>query len=200
MTGCGERPPETEGTPDPEKVDVPAGDKERVGRAQRGRTTRSPAQLAQPACRGRDAGSHVTSQLRGERAYSVLLAYRWPGFILPGLRPARPALSDSALFGSALADPADPRLGGRIRRPVLAVAPGPARAVLVMLLTAGHADHASIVLFRLADGAVTPRIPESAGRAGQAAFARRIRRRRSAARSSSLSPPQVPYFSGRPTA
>ena len=35
---------------------------------------------------------------------------------------------------------------------------------------------------------------------GQAAFARRIRRRRSAERSSSLSPPQVPYFSGRLTA
>jgi hypothetical protein len=31
-------------------------------------------------------------------------------------------------------------------------------------------------------------------------FARRIRRRRSAERSSSLSPPQVPYFSGRLTA
>jgi putative phosphoribosyl transferase len=35
---------------------------------------------------------------------------------------------------------------------------------------------------------------------GYAALARRIRRRRSAERSSSLSPPQVPYFSGRETA
>jgi hypothetical protein len=37
---------------------------------------------------------------------------------------------------------------------------------------------------------------------GQAAFvfARRIRRRRSAERSSSFSPPQVPYFSGLLTA
>ncbi|MBV9092259.1 MAG: phosphoribosyltransferase [Streptosporangiaceae bacterium] len=34
----------------------------------------------------------------------------------------------------------------------------------------------------------------------QAAFARRMRRRRSAARSSSFSPPHVPYFSGRETA
>ena len=34
----------------------------------------------------------------------------------------------------------------------------------------------------------------------QAAFARRIRRRRSAERSSSFRPPQVPYFSGRATA
>jgi hypothetical protein len=38
------------------------------------------------------------------------------------------------------------------------------------------------------------------GPAGQAALARRIRRRRSADRSSSFSPPQVPYFSGRLTA
>src|ERR1700721_1110578 len=38
-------------------------------------------------------------------------------------------------------------------------------------------------------------------RAGsQAAFARRIRRRRSAERSSSFRPPQEPYFSGRETA
>jgi hypothetical protein len=41
---------------------------------------------------------------------------------------------------------------------------------------------------------------ERVAEAGQAAFARRIRRRRSAERSSSLSPPQVPYFSGRLTA
>ena len=34
----------------------------------------------------------------------------------------------------------------------------------------------------------------------QAALARRIRRRRSAERSSSFRPPQVPYFSGRATA
>jgi hypothetical protein len=37
-------------------------------------------------------------------------------------------------------------------------------------------------------------------RKGQAALARRILRRRSAERSSSFSPPQVPYFSGRATA
>lgn len=35
------------------------------------------------------------------------------------------------------------------------------------------------------------------GRSGQAALARRIRRRRSDARSSSFKPPHVPYFSGR---
>lgn len=42
--------------------------------------------------------------------------------------------------------------------------------------------------------------PSSDGCYPQAAFARRIRRRRSAERSSSFSPPHVPYFSGRDTA
>ena len=41
---------------------------------------------------------------------------------------------------------------------------------------------------------------EQAGAPDQAALARRIRRRRSAERSSSFRPPQVPYFSGRATA
>jgi hypothetical protein len=42
-------------------------------------------------------------------------------------------------------------------------------------------------------------LPEEPGQdqPGQAALARRIRRRRSEARSSSFRPPQVPYFSGR---
>ncbi len=96
---------------------MPAGDEQRVSRAQQYRTALSPTR------RGRDAGSHVTSQLRGMRAYSIPAA-------------------------SALPDPADSRLGSRIRLPVLAITPGPARAVLVMLLAAGQADHASIVPFR----------------------------------------------------
>ena len=45
------------------------------------------------------------------------------------------------------------------------------------------------------------RYPEAAERMSpQAALARRIRRRRSAERSSSFRPPQVPYFSGRVSA
>jgi hypothetical protein len=42
--------------------------------------------------------------------------------------------------------------------------------------------------------------PGFRGPLDQAALARRMRRRRSAERSSSFSPPQVPYFSGRETA
>jgi hypothetical protein len=82
----------------------------------------------------------------------------------------------------ALADPAQLRLGRWLRRLVLTIAPGAARAPLVLLDSAVRAHHE--------DG----RAP------AQAALARRIRRRRSDERSSSFRPPQVPYFSGLLTA
>ena len=85
----------------------------------------------------------------------------------------------------------------------------------VVLLSAGRADHVFYCPRRpVAAGAAAGlrrerpplerrwaglrRRPRPA--AGQAALARRIRRRRSADRSSSFSPPHVPYFSGRLTA
>ena len=105
---------------------------------------------------------------------------RW----LPCLPQLRDNRGYSVPAASALPDPAEPRFGIRVRLPVLAVTPGSAGAFLVVLTAAGQADHAFIVPCR----------------EGQAAFALRIRRRRSADRSSSLSPPQVPYFSGRLTA
>jgi hypothetical protein len=46
---------------------------------------------------------------------------------------------------SALPDPAELRLGVGVWLPMLAVAPGAARALLMVLLTAGRADHVSIV-------------------------------------------------------
>jgi hypothetical protein len=46
---------------------------------------------------------------------------------------------------SALADPAKTRLGGGLRLLVLAITPGAARALLVAPVTAGQADHGSIV-------------------------------------------------------
>jgi hypothetical protein len=67
---------------------------------------------------------------------------------------AMPTCPGRALFlrigcVSALPDPAERRLGliapGQGRRLVLAVAPGTARALLVLPLTAGHADHLCIV-------------------------------------------------------
>ena len=81
---------------------------------------------------------------------------------------------------------------------MLAVTPGAARAVLVVLVPACRADHGAILRLqrkpaRDRDG---PWLA-AADRLGQAALARRIRRRRSDARSSSFRPPQVPYFSGR---
>ena len=106
-------------------------------------------------------------------------------------------------------DPAELRLDVGVGLPMLAVAPGPARALLMVLLTARQADHASIVArdgtsvaaagLAGAVAAGFAQRPVGFG-AGQAAFARRILRRRSADRSSSFSPPQVPYFSGRLTA
>ena len=126
---------------------------------------------------------------------------------------------------SALADPAHRRLGLTGRK-VLAVTPGAAGAVVVMALPAWNADHAPIFsLFLLAGRTKSAPWPGLAGtgprrglrdwldvcdglryreeadrQAGQAALARRIRRRRSAARSSSFRPPHTPYFSGRDSA
>ena len=106
-------------------------------------------------------------------------------------------------------DPAELRLGVGIGLPMLAVTPGPAGALLMVPLTARQADHASIVArhrisLAAADAGGCDGLRACAARgrvgAGQAAFARRILRRRSADRSSSFSPPQVPYFSGRLTA
>lgn len=168
MTGCGQRPRETERAPDPKEINVPARNEQRIGRVQRHGLLCWPAGRrpwptrwlgSPPSAPTRCDGCHDLPQLRDNRGYSVPAA-------------------------SALPDPAEPRLGIRIRLPVLAVTPGSAGAFLVVLVAAGQADHASIVPYR----------------EGQAAFALRIRRRRSADRSSSFSPPQVPYFSGRLTA
>jgi hypothetical protein len=133
---------------------------------------------------------------------------------VPG--PGRPGVS-------ALPDPAEQGLRrGLRRRLMLAVAPGTAGAVLMVALPARDADHApycaafSGCSLRAQQKRPRPcyRCSRSACgcsrlvqtqirlvRAGpQAAFARRIRRRRSAERSSSFRPPHVPYFSGRETA
>jgi hypothetical protein len=91
MTGCGQRPRETERASNTKEINVPADDEQRIG--------------------GSHAGSHVSGQLLGNRGYS-------------------------ALRGSALPDPAELRLGIDVGLPMLAVAPGPARALFMMLLTA----------------------------------------------------------------
>jgi hypothetical protein len=91
MTGCGQRPRETERACDAKEINVPADDEQRID--------------------GCHAGSHVSGQLRGNRGYS-------------------------ALRGSALPDPAELRLGVGVGLPVLAVAPSPARALFMVLLTA----------------------------------------------------------------
>ena len=111
-----------------------------------------------------------------------------------GLAPTEATFGWSPVFRNCphagrltLPHPAHYRLAPeRCWRLVLAVTPGAALAGLMFLASARSADHRPIL----------------AGRDDQAAlaFARRIRLRRSADRSSSFNPPQVPYFSGLLTA
>ena len=68
--------------------------------------------------------------------------------------------------------------------------PAPASAA------AGHWSVLPVFPGLVRPGLVFPNWFPGQGVAGHAAFARRIRRRRSEARSSSFRPPQVPYFSG----
>jgi hypothetical protein len=106
---------------------------------------------------------------------------------------------------SALPNPALERLGRPPGRLMLAVTPCPARTVLVELFPARAADHMPIIKARYPAGrpgrkrsgpATRWRGRDKLARLDQAALARRIRRRRSEARSSSFRAPQVPYFSG----
>ena len=79
---------------------------------------------------------------------------------------------------------------------MLAVAPGTTPAGGMLMLTAASADHVLIVPDRIPGQAPARRTHSQAA----FAFARLIRLRRSAERSSSFKPPQVPYFSGLLTA
>jgi hypothetical protein len=107
--------------------------------------------------------------------------------------------------GLTLSDPAHRRFSLQNgRRLVLAVAPGTALAGGMLLPTAALADHGLILAHLPRATRAAPLGSRSAHRRSpdQAAFvfARRIRLRRSADRSSSFKPPHVPYFSGLLTA
>jgi hypothetical protein len=138
-------------------------------------------------------------------AHGLHLLAASPLSSLPNHRPTEPIPVAGTLLvmrgGSA----------GRRRGMMLTIAPCTTRAVFVKLLPAGPAHHVPIIA--LADPGRPVRQPREAsepagsprgasqpapiGWPAQAALARRIRRRRSEDRSSSFSPPQVPYFSGR---
>ena len=114
-----------------------------------------------------------------------------------------PSLGPLPAGPSALAQPAQRARAGRRRgqrrqRLMLAIAPGASGALRMVLGTAGRADHGHSVAGRGVCRGRPVRIPcyPPGRQPDQAAFARRIRRRRSEARSSSFRPPQVPYFSG----
>ena len=200
MTGCGQRPRETERAPDAKEINMPADNKQRVSLAR---------------CGGRNAGSHVSPQLSGRRGYSARVTQPWR------IQPSRGSASasggrcwqshqvppghfswccwrqDKQIINPLSSRPTGRRSGHHSRpRPTRRRSghhyPGGRRA-------AGPA--AILARGRRAAGPAAISQPDDArGLPGQAAFARRIRRRRSADRSSSFSPPQVPYFSGRPTA
>jgi len=167
--------------------------------------------------------AHGWWQPRAGRHYSVRAVPFSKVLVSPGPRqPVWSARSWADWSRSALADPVQRapvprRLRQRGKREVLAITPGASRAVLVVLAAAGQADHLTIVAGRgVCRGRPQCSVPTDQGqliwaqlirasqsdpadlvRPDQAAFARRIRRRRSEARSSSFRPPQVPYFSGR---
>jgi hypothetical protein len=168
MTGCGQRPRETERAPDPKEINVPARNEQRIGRSQRHGLVRRPARrtpyLACPL--GNLQSAPTRSDGCHTRPNRATIAPIPPGRPQPcRIQPSRGSTSGS---------------GGRCWQSHQ-VPPG----------------HSSWRCWRQ-DGQIMR--PLSRAGTGQAAFALRIRRRRSAARSSSFSPPQVPYFSGRLTA
>jgi len=168
MTGCGQRPRETERAPDPKEINVPARNEQRVGRSQRHGLVRRPARRRPCPARPLDSLQSAPTRCIGCHAFAncATIAPIPPERTQPcRIQPSRGSTSGSGCrcWQSHQVPPGHPswccwRQDGQIMRP---------------LSRAGQ---------------------------GQAALALRIRRRRSADRSSSLSPPQVPYFSGRLTA
>ena len=242
----------TDGALDAQEVDVPSHDEQRVRNTHYNRITCNERGCPGNVRHVDGAKRHIRRHTRRNACGPVAIPldrvrsggyFPWTGCgpvaispgqgAAPGLAWAAPAPTGWPAGGlacrrsSALADPAERWLGsGWPRRLMLAVAPGAARAILVVTLPAGNADHAGLLCGsaaaksagsphgtgrlpaeRLTGAMVLPCQVPAGSRPGerhvsepQAAFARRMRRRRSADRSSSFRPPQVPYFSGRDTA
>jgi len=138
----------------------------------------------------------ISSRLHGHcgRAVVVLSGEWIRTRLAAGLAPVEATVWSAPVFRNCphggrltLPHPAHYRLAPeRGWRLVLAVTPGAALAGLMFLASAGPADHHPILAVCDDQAAL--------------ALARRIRLRRSADRSSSFNPPQVPYFSGLLTA
>src|SRR5216684_5386307 len=121
---------QTDSAADAQQIDVPSHDEQRVRNTHYARITCNGA-----ACPG--SVRHVDGAKRHIRRHTT------------GNQPAAAAIP-APRRASALAEPAERRLGPRIlgiprRRLVLAVAPGAARALLVVPSPARNADHVSIV-------------------------------------------------------
>jgi hypothetical protein len=186
------------------------GPRHAPGLKMNGRSQRSGRQMALWT-RSRSTCLRATS--KGSTAVIALASHAYvPAVHAAALRPAvacdvtsGPTSRGTRLIplarNLALADPAQRGLGlgrGLPRRKVLAITPGAAGAVVVVAIPAGDADHKTSSISKTGHGPKVRGPPQELTRLrAQAALARRIRRRRSAARSSSFSPPQTPYFSGR---
>jgi len=145
---------ETDGATDAQEVDVPAHDEQRVRNAHDSTITRN-----RTCCPGYvrhvdGADVHMLGHMPGNRADRAPIPVPGPppappALPAPGRIPRRRRFARRTCGQSALADPAERRLGAggqRFRRRlVLAVAPRAARAVLMMVLPAWNADHAPIV-------------------------------------------------------
>src|SRR5262249_52755036 len=121
----------TDGAADAQEVNVPAPDEQRVRNTHEARIT-----CNKPGCPGSvrhvdGALGHVRRHTRGNMAGP-------PGYSRCASALAEPGEGRLGLGGGS-------RLGRRVLRQVLAVAPGATRALLMVPLPARNADHVSIV-------------------------------------------------------
>jgi hypothetical protein len=185
----------TDRATDPQQVDMPARNKEGVSGGHASSITRAipfcPESFSPPNVVGRQrpADAHAWCQLRDRPGYSGC----HPPFA-DQQRPTAPFLLFVACH-PYLIQPTGGSEGPAVGRcwQVAKCRPG------IPCGTGDGTADKSCCIYRLPgcrQGSLGPRVR----RQDQAAFARRILRRRSEARSSSFKPPQVPYFSGRDTA
>src|SRR5262249_50447445 len=154
---------QTDGAADAQEVDVPAPDEQRVRNTHEARITCNdpgcPGSVRHVDSREGHIRRHTRGNVPGRDPYSPLASgppptspspfTAAPSLVAPQSSRRRGPLARGGPL--ALPDPAERRLGSWLRlrwvgrRQMLAVAPGAARALLVVLLPARDADHVSIV-------------------------------------------------------
>jgi len=127
----------TQRAADTEQIHVPASDKQGIRGSHTGMVTR----------RGTLCPERFTSGGTPSLTHALANRAHGRGYSSTRRRPWRPPIHPR-LPQSAVAEPAQRRVGRFLRRHVLAVAPGAARAIVVAALTAGGADHDLILACR----------------------------------------------------